>query len=434
MKIEDIQQVLDQYPVLVGIDWADQKHDVFVYDTDCEEGENITIDTNPSDVLNWISELKEQYQTDRILVCMEANDTRLYHTLRAVWYVEIVTYGPDVLSSFRETFSPSGAQNDPTDARLQVQLYLTHPNEFTVEKADEESTRHLNNLVRKRRKLVDKRGDMENTMRDELKKYFPQALQLVGSSLHSYMACEFLQKWGSLRELREEDPDRIREFFRKFRLGEKRIQKRMELIKNAIQVTNDQAHNQPCKKMVQALADSIFSFTQTIKEYNEQLDREMDNHQDAVIWRSCPRAGQQLAPRLLAAFGDNRNRWENAEDIQELSGMAPVTVESGKNSRVHWRWMASKFMMQTFYEYAEQSRLGSAWAKAFYEMKKDQGDAHSTVIRKLAFKWIRIMYRCWMNEETYDESRYILALIQRDSPVVDYIDQEVIEKEKNNAA
>jgi transposase len=430
MKINDIQNVLDTYPVIVGVDWADDQHEAFVYDTCSEEGENQTVTNMPGNIIHWLNELRFEFDAEQILVCMESNDTRLYHTVMWHSFVDLVHFNTDTLNHFRATFTPSGAKNDPTDARLQVELFLTHPTRFDLVKPDKESTRNLNNHAEKRRKLVDQRGDLENSLRDELKKYFPQALELVGSSLHSRMACEFLQEWGTLQEIKQADPEKVRDFYRGYRLGEEQIQKRMERIQKSVPVTDDPAHIQPCKKMAQALAGAIGELTENIAAFDRELVEQMEDHKDASLWKSFPRAGKQLAPRLLTAFGDDRDRWKEVQDVQEFSGMAPVTEQSGNGCYVHWRWMAPKFLMQTFYEYAEQSRLGSSWAEAFCTMKKEQGDDHPTVIRKLAFKWIRIMYRCWMNEEKYSENRYILSLIRSESPVVEYIDPDVIEEAK----
>jgi len=434
MKINDIQNALDTYPVILGIDWADDQHEAFVYDTSREEGQHHTVKNTPHDIINWLHQLAHDFDADRILVCMEDNDTRLYHTLMWHSFIDLVNFNTDTLNHFRETFTPSGAKNDPTDARLQVELFLTHPGKFEVVKPNKESTRYLNNHAHKRRNLVDKRGDLENSLRDELKKYFPSALELVGSSLTSKMACQFLQKWGTLKEIKQADPEKIRDFYRGFRLGDELIQQRLNLIDEAVPVTDDPAHIQPCKKMAQALASAIAPLTESINEFDRELIDRMEGHKDAAIWKSFPRAGRQLAPRLLSAFGDDRSRWEDPQELQEFSGMAPVTEQSGGGKYVHWRWMAPTFLMQTFYEYADQSRLESRWAKAFCKMKKEEGNDHPTVIRKLAFKWIRIMYRCWINEEKYSEKRYIKALIRSESDVVDYLDSDLIEDLKKKVS
>ncbi|MCZ6671786.1 MAG: IS110 family transposase, partial [Verrucomicrobia bacterium] len=37
--------------------------------------------------------------------------------------------------------------------------------------------------------------------------------------------------------------------------------------------------------------------------------------------------------------------------------------------------------------------------------------------------WQRILYRCWQNNEPYDESRYIECLRKRGSPLCKIMDQ-----------
>jgi hypothetical protein len=35
----------------------------------------------------------------------------------------------------------------------------------------------------------------------------------------------------------------------------------------------------------------------------------------------------------------------------------------------------------------------------------------------LAFKWIRIVFRCWQDRVAYDENKYLAALAKRGSPL-----------------
>jgi hypothetical protein len=43
---------------------------------------------------------------------------------------------------------------------------------------------------------------------------------------------------------------------------------------------------------------------------------------------------------------------------------------------------------------------------------------HQAALRALAFKWIRILYRCWVDHTPYDEARYLLALQKRQAPLL----------------
>jgi transposase len=85
------------------------------------------------------------------------------------------------------------------------------------------------------------------------------------------------------------------------------------------------------------------------------------------IFASLPGAGAVLAPRLLAAFGSDRDRFKSPKEVQNYSGIAPVTVQRGKKRLVRWRWACPKFIRQSFHEFAGESRKYSIWASAFYE-------------------------------------------------------------------
>jgi transposase len=120
---------------------------------------------------------------------------------------------------------------------------------------------------------------------------------------------------------------------------------------------------------------------------------------------------------LLVAFGTDRARYPDAASLQKYAGVAPVKVKSGHQLWIHWRWNASIFLRQTFVEWAGQTVPKCAWAKAYYLQQKRTGKNHQAILRALAFKWIRILWRCWHDGVPYDEARYVTALQQRQSPL-----------------
>ena len=67
------------------------------------------------------------------------------------------------------------------------------------------------------------------------------------------------------------------------------------------------------------------------------------------------------------------------------------------------------------------SRMGlvlyskSDWAKSFYDRQRERKKSHHAAIRALAFKWIRILFRCWKDGVAYDATRYAAALQKRGS-------------------
>ena len=125
---------------------------------------------------------------------------------------------------------------------------------------------------------------------------------------------------------------------------------------------------------------------------------------------SLPGAGPVLAPRLLTSLGTDRSRFPSALEVSCYTGIAPVTEQSGKTQYwVHIRWSCPKFLRQSWHEFANSSIKFSTWAALLYEQFRKKMDHHEAV-RKLAFKWQRIVWRMWQDRKPYAETQYLAAL------------------------
>jgi len=165
------------------------------------------------------------------------------------------------------------------------------------------------------------------------------------------------------------------------------------------------------------------------KGYDRQIAQVFAAHEDHALFDSLPGAGPVLAPRLLATLGSQRDRFPHHKNLQCSSAIAPVTKQSGKKRHVHRRYLCSKFERQSWHEYAKQSVLHCRWAAAYYWQQCEKGCSHHTAVRALAFKWQRVIFRCWQNCTPYDDARYEAVLRRRKSPLVKRFDR--IEVGKN---
>ena len=92
---------------------------------------------------------------------------------------------------------------------------------------------------------------------------------------------------------------------------------------------------------------------------------------------------------------------------------------SGKTSWVHFRRACPVFLRQTFHEFALHSIRQSEWAKAYYQhQREDKNKTHQAAVRSLAYKWIRIIFRCWKDSKPYEEKVYLQSLRRRGSLIV----------------
>jgi transposase len=106
-----------------------------------------------------------------------------------------------------------------------------------------------------------------------------------------------------------------------------------------------------------------------------------------------------MGPRLIAVLGTDRDRFTSASEFQCWTGIAPVVERSGKQYWVHWRWACSKFVRQTIHEWAQHSMKTCNWAREHYDLQRSRNKSHHAAVRSLAFKWLRILFRCWKNRE-----------------------------------
>jgi transposase len=238
------------------------------------------------------------------------------------------------------------------------------------------------------------------------------------------LATAFRLKWPSLGAVQKAQPATVKQFY--YRHGSrsvKRLEERLALIAKAVPVTDETAVIASFVLRVQLLARELQQVVRTIAEFDRQIAAAYAAHPDHGIFVSLPGAGPVLGPRLLASLGSQRERFDSAASLQCYTGVAPVTKRSGGSCHIHRRYCCPKFHRQSFHEYAKESILWSRWAAAFYLQQRQRGCAHHPAVRALAFKWQRVIWRCWRDRKPYDEAKYEAALRRAGSPVVTLFDR-----------
>jgi hypothetical protein len=127
-----------------------------------------------------------------------------------------------------------------------------------------------------------------------------------------------------------------------------RIEELQPLIKKAIPAVKDLAVIESSVLTVHRLVDQLAALRESVAHHDKRISEIAVAHPDYAVFSSLPGAGPVMVPRLIAAFGTQRNRYASASALQCYAGIAPVTESSGKQRRVHWRWACPKFLRQTF--------------------------------------------------------------------------------------
>jgi transposase len=411
-------QASEAFAAFIGLDWADAQHDVCLQASGTEQREFLSLEHSPEEMNAWVQTLHTRFHGQPVAVCLELNKGPIVSALRNYDFLVLFPVHPLTVATYREAFPPSRAKDDPTDAELQVELLLKHRDQLTPLSPQSPTRRALAQLVEQRRRLVGDKVRLTNRLTSALKNYFPHVLRWFQDK-DTAIFCDFLSRWPTLKAAQLARRTTLERFFRAHHVRSADvITTRIEAIKSAVALTTDEGVITPNALLVQALVAQLRVTLQVIADFDNAIAQRAQEHPDFALFDALPGAGAVFAPRLLVAFGEQRERYASAEELQKYAGIAPVTERSGKKSWVHWRLQCPKFLRQTFVEWAAESIRHSFWAQVYYQQQRDKGKAHQAAVRALAFTWIRILYRCWQARTPYNEALYLQALKRRSAPLL----------------
>jgi transposase len=411
---------MSEYAALVAIDWADQQHAVCLSDPSTGEREQTIVKHTPAALQEWALGLRQRFAGQPIAVCLEQSRGPLIYALLQYDFFVLYPINPATLAKYRQAFSTAYGKDDPTDADYLLDLLEHHRNRLRPWHPDDEKTRTLRLLVEQRRRLINDRTRISNRLTALLKGYFPQVLDWF-DDIRTLLVCDFLERWPQLSVLQQARPATIDKFLRSHHSTSKATnQRRLTEIKTALPLTKDEAVMTSSVINVKVLVAQMKTTIAAISEYDRHLEALCLTHQDYELFASLPGAGPVHAARLTAALGSDRSRWQSADELVTFSGIAPIIERSGKQFRIRWRYFCPKFFRQTFHEFAAQSIQDSFWARAYYCRQRAKGKDHHAAVRALAFKWIRIIWKCWHTRTPYNEVIYLESLRKKGSSLLKF--------------
>lgn len=406
-----------EFAALIGLDWGDQSHAIAL-EPSGSPTETLTLLHSAESLHQWLEQLEQRFGARPVAIAIETDQGAVVYALLERPWVTVFPIHPATSTRHRTMFRPSGAADDMPDALVLLSLLQHHRERLRPLQPDTEATRTLARLVQARRKAVDQRTLLSNQLTSTLKDYFPQALELVGEDLAAPMALDFLHRWPRLTDAQAAKAITLRNFYHRHNVRRpERIQSRLDLLRSARLLTHDAAVIEVSVRVVRMLVAELRVLAEHIAEFEDAIAETFAEHPEKSLFSELPGAGPTLAPRLLAAFGTQRDQYPEAASMQRYFGVAPVTEKSGSRAWIHWRWNAPTFTRQTLVEWAGQTVVFCPWAKAYFERQRAKKMRHHAILRALAFKWLRILWRCWQTRQDYDQEKYLRQLEKRRSPI-----------------
>lgn len=389
--------------LFAGVDWASKTHAVCVVDE--HGGVRARFDV-PNTGKTFTGLVRRLAKLQVAAVAIERCDGPLVEALLDTG-LRVVVITPRQVKGLRSRYSASGAKTDTSDAYLLADVLRTDGHRLTPLVADTEATRVLRALSRTRKQLVEARVALVNQLRAELERVFPGALGLF-ARLDSDVAIAFLRRYPTSHAAARLTEARFAAFLRRIGYcGRKPVGELFTRIREAPPAGLSPGEADGRAVCVLALLRAVERLRHEERDLEAEIIERLDAHADAHIFTSLPRAGRGVrAAALLAEIGDNRARFPDEEALAALAGAAPVTKSSGKAHHVGFRWAADKKLRNALVAFADDSRHASPWAAHIYNQAIARGKRHPHAVRILARAWIRVIWRCWQDNQPYDPTRH----------------------------
>ena len=117
---------VSDFAALIGIDWADRKHDICEINQQTHHPKLYVISSQPNSINTWANELKSKYQGKLIAVACELKKGPLIYALTKFNHIVLFPINPSTVAKYRKAFSHSGAKDDPTDSAIQLEILKLH--------------------------------------------------------------------------------------------------------------------------------------------------------------------------------------------------------------------------------------------------------------------------------------------------------------------
>jgi len=390
----------------VGIDWADEEHYAYITDDSGQKLDSFPMKHSEKGMNKLQSRIhKFSRKLDNVLFSIETDKGLVTSTIMD-WGYTVYPINPKSVDRYRDRYKSSGVKSDEFDACVLANILRTDRSRFHPILPDSELARELKVLTRDRDKLVGDRTRLTNRLTALLKAYYPAALELF-SGVAQPITLSFLSKYPTYNDAKKLSFAEFEQF-----LSENHYPypKRATGIYEELQQPHLECEDMLVRTKSRLMLTTVLQLQilmDEIKSYEKEIENLLKSHPDSDIFLSLPGSGDILSARFIAEFGDNRDRYQKAKDVQAESGSAPITIQSGKKKYVRFRKSCKKPFRKTIHSFAFCSINNCTWAREYYDQQIATGKTHNQAVRSLSNKWMKIIFTLWKRDETYDEDYHL---------------------------
>lgn len=318
--------------------------------------------------------------------------------------------------SIRDVLSREPRPTDRIDAYLLAKYGRSEFADLRRLEPDSPLIAELKALTRDQDHLIQMQTRLLNQLTACLKAYYPVALQFF-TKLQQRSTLTFLQRYPTPQSAMDASVEQLEATLREgHHSNPRKVAPKIYALLHRPHLQADEVTTRTKSRLLLILLKQLLPVMEGIAEYDKVIAELFLTHADSSLFRSLPRAGKRLAPRLLAEIGDDRARYQDAGSLQALAGTAPVLFESGQYSKAHRRYACIKPLRNVLHQFAWQSTQREDWALDYYQRKRAQGKSHAVAVRALANVWVRIIFAVWNKKEDYQTTIFVTAQRLHASP------------------
>ncbi|MBI5723641.1 MAG: IS110 family transposase [Planctomycetes bacterium] len=410
---------LEQFKLFVGFDWANDEHDLAVLDP---SGKFI-VDLTFQDTAEGWAVLRSKFvelagpDLSKVAVAVETCNGPAVERLLAM-RCRIYPLNPKAAKRYRERKVVSGAKSDRMDAWSFADALRTDGHGWKELIPDDPLTQELRILCRDEVCLIGQRTALVLQLTAALREYYPAALEAFET-----WTCPgtwaFVQKFPTPKALVAAGKRRWEKFLHTNRLCHKQTyQYGLDVFAKADQFAGPEPVANAKSRLALTLVAQLSVLEKQLQQYRKAIEDLFGRHPDRDIFGSLPGAGNKTAPRLLSEIGSIRRRFKDAQALQSYAGTAPVTMQSGKSRHVRFRRACNKYLRSAVNFLADNSRGQCAWAQAYYQHKMEQGMTRSCALRNLGQRWLKILWKMWQTNTSYNEALHAQNQVKHGSWII----------------
>jgi transposase len=392
--------------LFVGDDWAEEHHDVELQD---EAGRVLGRAKLPEGVAGvarlhaMVGEHLGEDDEATVVVGIETERGPWVQALIAAGY-QLYAINPLRVARYRERHGVSGAKSDTGDAHVLADMVRTDRHQLRPVAGDSVQAEAVKVLSRAHKTLVWERTRHLLRLRQALREFFPAAL-VAFDELAAADALELLATAPDPVSAAALSIDRIEAALKRARRRSRAA--KAQAIAEALRA---QYLGQPTvvaaayAATVRAQVAILTVLNEQITAIGDQVAANFSQHPDAKVYLSQPGLGVVLGARVLAEFGDDKNRYVDAKARRNYAGTSPITRQSGKKKVVSARHVHNDRLIDALGLQAFAALSSSPGARAYYDQLRARGIGHRAALRQLGNRLVGILHGCLKTSTHYDEA------------------------------